>query len=70
MCHVKGADGDFAGGRIRLLFLVEAGGRGAVCCSRIPNITASRVINRPAKVMLTKIIVHLFAPSIFPLSYN
>ena len=58
MCHVRRADGDFAGGRIRLLFLAEArGGRGALCRSRIPNIAVSRVINRLAKVMLTKIIV-------------
>ncbi len=63
LCRVEGADGDFAGGRIRLLFSAEAGGGGAVCLlltsshSRVPNITVSRVINGPAKTTLTKFMV-------------
>lgn len=58
-----GADGGFAGGRIRLLFSVEAARGGAVCLllisslSRTPNITVSGVINGPAKAMLTKFTV-------------
>lgn len=77
-CGVAGADGDFAGGRAGLLFSVEAARGGAVrllllisSLSRVPNITASRVINGPAKATLTKFMVHWFGHfpsfSFFPL---
>lgn len=76
LCRVEGADGDFAGGRIRLLFSVEAEGGGAVCLlptsslSRVPNITVYRVINGPAKATLTKFTVQRFGHSFFPLFYT
>ena len=71
MCRVGGADGDFAGGRIRLLFSAEAGRGGAVCLllisslSRAPNITVLRVINGPAKATLTKFMVQWSGHSVF-----
>lgn len=72
LCCAGGADGDFAGGRIRLLFSVEAEREAELyvlslypSLSGVPNITVLRVINGPAKATLTKFMVQWFGHSVF-----